>query len=96
MFGNKNDANNESQGFIKILGTGCRNCVLLEENVRVAIAECGLDTSIGHVRRIEEIVSYGVMSTPALVFGREVVSAGRVLSVQDVKQLIEKNRAVFE
>lgn len=36
------------------------------------------------------------MQTPSLVFGDEVVSVGRVLSVEDIKGLITKHREMFE
>lgn len=56
----------------------------------------GLDKGIEHVTEIDRIVSYGVMQTPSLVFGDEVVSVGKVLSVDEVKQLIGKSKGMFE
>jgi len=39
-----------------------------------------------------EIMNYGVMSTPALVINDVVKSTGKVLSVDDVVALIEKQK----
>lgn len=74
----------------KILGGGCKNCNLLETNTVKALAELGLDTGIEHVKDYAAIVSYGVMTTPALVFRGRVLSSGRVLSVKEIVELIKK------
>lgn len=74
---------------IKILGTGCPNCKKLLANVETAVAELGLDVVVEKVENIMEITSYGVMMTPALVIDRDVISAGKVLSSGQVKELLE-------
>lgn len=73
---------------IKILGTGCLNCQNLEKVTRAAVAELGLDARIEKVTDPGEIVSWGVMSTPALVIDDHVVLAGKVPNVAAVKQLL--------
>jgi small redox-active disulfide protein 2 len=73
---------------IKILGSGCRNCQNLEANTRHALDELGLEARIEHVRDDIEILSWGVMSTPALVVNDQVVVAGRVPSPGQVRDLI--------
>jgi small redox-active disulfide protein 2 len=56
---------------IKILGSGCANCVNLERVTREAVADLGLDAQFEKVTDYPAIVGYGVMSTPGLVVGRE-------------------------
>ena len=73
---------------IKILGTGCTKCNNLEAATRAAIAELGLDAEIDHVTDPGEIVSWGVMATPALVVDDEVVLAGRVPSAAEVTSIL--------
>ena len=73
---------------IKILGTGCVNCTNLETLTRNALTELGLDVEIEKVTDPGEIVSWGVMSTPALVIDDEVVAAGRIPAADDLKRLI--------
>ena len=73
---------------IKILGTGCRNCQNLEANTVAALAELGLDAEIDHVSDDAEILSYGVMSTPALVIDDDIVVTGRVPAPGQVRDLI--------
>ena len=73
---------------IKILGTGCINCKNLETNTRKALDELGLTVEIDKVTDPGEIVSWGVMSTPALVIDDEVVLSGRVPNTDQIKQLL--------
>ncbi len=72
---------------IKILGSGCTNCKNLETNTRKALDELGLTVEIEKVTDPGEIVSWGVMSTPALVIDDEVVLSGRVPPADQLKQL---------
>lgn len=74
---------------IKILGTGCKKCLQLEKNARVALEELGLTAEILKVQDIEDIMSYGIMSTPGLVIDEKVVSYGKVLKPQEIITIIE-------
>lgn len=73
---------------IKILGPGCTSCVALERATREAVAALGLDASVGKVEDYPTIMSYGVMSTPALVIDDEVVFAGRVPRAAQLRELL--------
>jgi small redox-active disulfide protein 2 len=75
---------------IKILGSGCRNCIQLTENTKAALKDMGIEAEIIKVEDFKEIVAYGVMSTPALVFDEKVVSSGKVLKPKDIINLIGK------
>lgn len=77
---------------IKILGSGCKNCVTLTENTKEAIKEMGIDAEIVKVTDFKDIMTYGVMSTPALVIDEKVVSFGKVLKTKDIENIIEKAR----
>lgn len=78
---------------IKILGGGCKKCDELEANTKAALAQLGMDTTVEHVRDFAAIAAYGVMTTPALVVGKKVVSAGKVLKKDEVIALLEKHGA---
>ncbi len=75
---------------IKILGTGCPKCKKMEETARQAISELGIAAEVEKVTDLNAIMDYGVMMTPALVINDTVVSSGKLLSVSDVKALINK------
>ena len=73
---------------IEILGMGCATCNKLEDTVRLAISEMGIDAQIDHVKDIKKIMTYGVMTTPALVIDGVVKAAGKIPSLADIKQMI--------
>jgi small redox-active disulfide protein 2 len=73
---------------IQILGSGCQNCMKLAKNAEEAVNAKGVDCEVVKVTDIKEIMSYGVMQTPAIVIDGKVKSVGRVLSVEDIKKLL--------
>lgn len=73
---------------IEILGTGCAKCNELEMKVKQAVAQSGKFVQIEKVSDIQKIMSYGVMSTPGLVIDGVVKSTGRVLSVDEIRQML--------
>jgi small redox-active disulfide protein 2 len=73
---------------VKVLGTGCSSCQTLETRVQRVIDEAGLDVAVEKVDDMKAIMSYDVMSTPALVVDGEVKSAGRTPSMQELKALL--------
>ena len=75
---------------IKVLGTGCAKCTTLYDNVKSAVAELGIDATVEKEQDIMKIMEYNVMSVPALVVDSNVLSTGKVLTIQDVKKLLCK------
>ncbi len=73
---------------IQILGTGCPKCKKLTENAEAAAKELGIECEIEKVTDINEIMKFGVMITPALAVDGDVKSAGKVLSVDDIKEAL--------
>ena len=71
---------------IEILGSSCPNCRKLEENTKKALEETGKEAKLVKVTDINEIVNYGVMSTPAIVVDGKVKSYGKVADVEEIKQ----------
>jgi len=74
---------------IQILGTGCPKCKLLTANAEQAIKELGISAEVEKVTDIKEIMKFGVMLTPGLAINGEVKSSGKVLSVGEIKKMIE-------
>lgn len=79
-----------NQIVFKVLGSGCKKCNILEEHVQQACIDEGIDVTIEHERDFSKIAAYGVMSTPALVLNEKVVASGKVLSVNEVKEIIQE------
>ncbi|MEN6463396.1 MAG: thioredoxin family protein [Syntrophomonas sp.] len=63
---------------IEVLGTGCAKCKQLEKDVYNALAELDIAADVSKVQDIQKIMSYKVMSTPALVVDGEVKISGRL------------------
>ena len=74
---------------IEILGTGCTKCKALEEAVKKAVAQIGGFHEVKKVEDIVEIMNYGVMSTPALVVDGVVKSSGKLLSIDEIINLLK-------
>ena len=73
---------------IQILGTGCPKCKKLTENAEKAAHELEGDYEIIKVTDINEIIKFGVMMTPGLAVNNEVKSVGKVLSTEEIKEII--------
>ncbi len=74
---------------IIILGTGCTKCNELEINVRKCVQLYNLDITIEKISEINDIVDFGIMTIPALVIDKKVVSVGKVLSLENIKTIID-------
>lgn len=74
---------------ILVLGSGCKKCMELEKNTTQALKELNIDEKVTHIANFVEIAKYGIMSTPALVLDNKVVSTGKVLSVEEIKSLLQ-------
>lgn len=61
---------------IKVLTSGCPTCEQMYTNVKEIIAELKLDVSLEKVEDITQIMSYQIMSLPALVIDDKVVLTG--------------------
>ncbi len=75
---------------IKVLGTGCASCKALHQTVNQAVEELGINATVIKEEDLMTIMNYNVMSMPGLVIDEKVVSAGKKLSLQDVKALLTK------
>ncbi len=73
---------------IQILGTGCKKCLTLAETADTAAKALGLEYTLEKVTNLNEIASFGVMFTPALVVDGVVKVAGKVPGLEDVKKLL--------
>jgi small redox-active disulfide protein 2 len=76
---------------IEILGMGCPKCKQLFTNAEAAVKDLNIQAEISKVTEIDKIIDYGVMITPALAVDGTVVSAGKVLSKEEIKKFILKD-----
>ena len=74
---------------IQILGTGCPKCNKLTETAEAAAKELGIDYDLEKVTDIEQILSFGIMMTPALVVDGQVKIVGKVPTVEETKAFLQ-------
>jgi small redox-active disulfide protein 2 len=67
---------------------GCPKCHKLAEQAEAAAKELGLEYEIEKVTNVQDIMSFGVMMTPALAVNGEVKVAGRIPTVEEVKTML--------
>jgi len=75
----------------KVLGTGCPNCKKLEANIKEALKQLNRNDEVVKITDIPEIMSYGVMSLPALVADNKILSYGVIPAVETIKEMLNKN-----
>jgi small redox-active disulfide protein 2 len=73
---------------LQILGTGCSKCKRLTQQVEQAAKELGIEHQIEKVTDVEQIISFGVMTTPALAVDGQIKVAGDIPSLDNLKRLI--------
>ena len=69
---------------IKVLGPGCPKCEQTAKVVQETVAAAGVAAEVEKVKDFQEIASYGVMVTPAVVVDGQVKVTGKVPSPQEV------------
>lgn len=77
---------------IEILGTGCAKCKKLMEITKKTVAELGINAEIVKVDKIDEIMNYGVMMTPAIAIDEEIKAAGRIPLKDEIKKWINEKK----
>lgn len=75
---------------IKVLGTGCQKCRALYKLVEDVLSENNVNADLEKVEDVQKIVSYGVMSTPALVMNGKVKTVGKVPSKEQIKKYLDE------
>ena len=73
---------------VKVLGPGCAKCKTTYNVVEKVIKENNLNATLTKVDDIMEMMSYNILSTPAVVVGGEVKIKGRVPSESEIKELL--------
>ncbi len=73
---------------VKILGSGCVNCQTLEKRMITALQELEVNAEIEKVQSFQDIASYGVMSTPALVIDGKIMFQGMVPKIEVLKEMV--------
>ena len=73
---------------IQVLGTGCAKCNALTMATENAAQALGLQYELEKITDLQRIMSFGIMTTPALVVDGKVKVSGKVPSVDEIKAML--------
>jgi len=73
---------------LQVLGPGCPKCKKLAELTEAAAQALGIDYELEKVTDINDIMSFGVMMTPALVIDGDVKLVGKVPALEEIKAML--------
>jgi small redox-active disulfide protein 2 len=77
---------------VKILGSGCSKCKMLEQRVRRLDEAHQLHLEIEKVTDLEEIMQYGILKTPGLVIDGILKSYGNIPTDEQLLQWLKEKR----
>ena len=82
---------NTPQAAVRVLGSGCKTCHTLYENVCSAVQTLGADVTVEYVTDLRAIAETGVLQLPALLIGDRVAASGRALSAAQAAALLQQH-----
>ena len=74
---------------IQVIGTGCPNCVKLEQLCQEVVAENKIDAKIEKVTDMNRFGELGVFVTPGLVVNNKVLSQGKIPTKSTLSHWLE-------
>jgi small redox-active disulfide protein 2 len=74
-----------------VLGTGCPTCQRLYKDVSEVMKELNVDGSLEKIEDLQKIMSYGIMSVPALVIDEQLQFVGRAPGKEELKKYFVKD-----
>ena len=81
---------------IEILGDGCTKCKDLRSKVQQAVYELNLPAKVTSVMDLEQLTHLKALSMPQLVIDGTIVSARRLLSIAEIKAVLQRGEAQNE
>ena len=89
--------NNVEQNMtIEVLGDGCTKCKDLRSKVQQAVYELNLPAKVTSVMDLEQLTHLKALSMPQLVINGTIVSARRLLSIAEIKAVLQRGEAQNE
>jgi len=73
---------------IQILGTGCAKCNELAANAKEAVQVLGEEAEFEKVTNLNDIMTFGCMTTPGLAIDGKLVSQGKLLKPDQIMKLL--------
>ena len=73
---------------IKVLGPGCAKCKTTFGITQRVVNDNNIDATVTKVEDIMEIMSYNIISTPAVVVNGEVKIKGHVPTESEIRKIL--------
>ena len=71
-----------------MLGTGCPKCRETIARVRQAVDALGVTAEIEKVEKIQDIMAFGIVATPAVAIDGAVRISGRLPTVEEITEIL--------
>ena len=78
---------------ILVIGPGCSKCKTLVQFTEQAVKELGVAAEVTKVTDLKQIISLGVMMTPALAVNGTIKVSGKVPSIPEIKTILQQAAA---
>lgn len=78
---------------IQVFGSGCPTCKKLYEMTKTAVSENGFDFEVEYITDVAKMIEMGLMQSPAMVIDGKIAVAGRLPSMDELKEVIAKNKS---
>jgi small redox-active disulfide protein 2 len=78
----------QSAHLVEVLGPGCRRCRETFRIVEEVVRDSGLSFEVVKSESPARMAELGVLSTPAIAIGGEVVAAGKIPTAAEVRTLL--------
>lgn len=79
---------------IKVLGSGCATCKKLYELSKQAVRELGWSDEVEYITDINQIINLGLMTSPVLMVDDQILLAGKLNDVAEIKKLLESIKKI--
>lgn len=76
---------------IQVLGSGCPSCKSLYKSVETVAKKLDSHTEIEYSDDIAKIIKLGAISSPVFVINDQIISAGAILSREEIEKAITDN-----
>ena len=76
---------------VKVLGSGCQKCTDTAKLIQQTADELSVSVNVIKETDLEVIMSYAVMSTPAIVLDEQVVHSGSMPTKQQIGAWLTAN-----
>ena len=73
---------------IEVLGPNCKKCEFVHQRVLEACRRADVAADVEKVSRMERILAYGILATPAVAIDGRVVMSGRVPALKEIREWI--------